>query len=126
MLSVRETEQRYLGIVAAGRLSPDDYDGFVPAFERAAAQRAGPVPMLIALEPDFTGWTPVGLLREAKFDARHAERFGRIAIVNVKRWEDWGTKISDPFFEAEMRFFERGDMPAAEAWLCETAREHRT
>ena len=125
MLSIQETEQGYLGIVADGRLLAGGYDAFVPAFERAAAERDGPVAMLIELGPDFGGWTPAGMWRDAKFDARHADRFGRIAIVGDKRWQEWGTKISDPFFEAEMRFFEREDQPAAEAWLCEAAGEDR-
>lgn len=125
MLNIQETDRGYLRIVADGRLSTGDYDAFVPAFERAAAKRPGPVAMLIELGPDFAGWTSAGLWSDAKFDARHAERFGPIAVVGDKRWEKWGTEVSDPFFKAEMRFFERDDLLAAEAWLGENAPEHR-
>lgn len=41
----------------------------------------GTVPMLIELSPDFTGWDPGGIWRDLKFDAKHKDSFGRIAIV---------------------------------------------
>ena len=121
MRNMENADQDYLRIVADGRLSTDDHNGFVPAFERELAARSGRVPMLIELGPDFGGWTAAGLLRELKFDARHAERFGRIAIVGDNRWEKWGTEVSNPFFEARMRFFESQEVSAAEAWLHEPA-----
>ena len=125
MLKLQTADREYLRIIVDGQLSPKDYDGFVAAFEGELATRFGRVPMLIELGPDFGGWTPAGVLRDLKFDARHADRFGRIAVVGNQRWEKWGTKVSDPFFEAEMRFFESRDLPAAEAWLRDAAQGAR-
>lgn len=72
--------------------------------------------MLIELSPDFAGWDISGLWRELKFDVRHQNQFGRIAIVGDKKWEEWGTSLSDPFFRSEMRFFEPSQRAEAEAW----------
>ncbi|WP_324262274.1 STAS/SEC14 domain-containing protein [Altererythrobacter sp. H2] len=72
--------------------------------------------MLIELSPDFTGWDPGGIWRDLKFDAKHKDSFGRIAIVGDRKWEEWGTKVSDPHFRAKMKFFEPLERDAAESW----------
>lgn len=62
--------------------------------------------MPIDLAPDFSAWDLGGLWRDLKFDMKHQDRFGRIAMVGTKGWEEWGTKLSDPLFAStEMRFF---------------------
>ena len=45
-----------------------------------------------------------------------------MAIVGDKRWEKWGTDISNPFFGAEMRFLEPVQRQQAERWLRESSR----
>jgi hypothetical protein len=103
-------------IRADGTLSDSDYDRFVPFFERVAARVPGTVPMLIELAPDFSGWDMGGLWRDLKFDAKHKDSFGRIAMVGDSSWEEWGTKLFDPLFRAEMRFFTPVERVAAESW----------
>jgi len=88
----------------------------VPQFERIAKREAGTLAMVVDLAPDFSGWNLGGLGRELKFDARHRESLGRIAIIGDAKWEQWGTKITDPFFHAEMKFFEPSKRRAAEDW----------
>ena len=106
-------------IRADGTLSDSDYDRFVPFFERVAARVPGAVPMLIELAPDFSGWDMGGLWRDLKFDAKHKDSFGRIAMVADSSWEEWGTKLFDPLFRAEMRFFTPVERVAAESWARE-------
>ncbi len=116
MLSL-EDRGGLLHIRVRGRLETEDYDRFVPLFETLVGRAPGSVPMLIELAPDFSGWSLAGLWRDARFDVKHNDRFGRIAIVGDKRWERWGTELSAPFFPGtEIRFFERGQEAAAEAW----------
>lgn len=106
-----------LTIRASGKLSGRDCDAFIPLFERVAARAVGTVPMLIELTPDFVGWDITGLWRDLKFDVRHKDQFGRIAIVGDRKWEDWGTTLLDPFFRADMRFFPRELIGEAETWV---------
>ena len=80
-------------IRADGTLSDSDYDRF-----------------------DFSGWDMGGLWRDLKFDAKHKDSFGRIAMVGDSSWEEWGTKLFDPLFRAEMRFFTPVERVAAESW----------
>lgn len=107
-----------LRTVAGGKLEATDYDNFKPLFEHIATQKTGRVPMLIELAPDFSGRDFGDLWRDIKFDARRTEQFGRIAILGEKKWEEWGTKLSDPLFpSADMRFFVLDQLSDAESWV---------
>ena len=115
MLNVVE-DDGLVRIKAGGTLDSTDYDEFVPQFERVAAREPGTVPMVIELLPDFSGWDLGGIWRDLKFDAKHKDSFGRIAIVGDDKWEEWGTKLSNPLFRAEMKFFAPSERSAAETW----------
>ena len=116
MLALKE-ENGLLWIRAGGRLEDEDYNRFVPQFERIAEREAGTVPMVIELAPDFSGWDLGGLWRDLKFDVRHKDCFGRIAIIGDSKWEEWGTEMSSSLFRAEMKFFQPSQRSHAETWV---------
>ena len=118
MLTLSQTEDGFVAMKATGELTKEDYDSFVPAFERIAEAKR-PLRILIELE-DFRGWTLGALWEELKFDITHQDDLGRVAIVGDRAWEDWGTRLSKPFFKAEMRYFDRAQLAEAEAWLKQT------
>lgn len=115
MLKIDE-ENGLVRIFAGGALDSSDYDRFVPRFERIADREHGTVPMIIELAPDFSGWDLGGIWRDLQFDVKHKDSFGRIAIVGESKWEEWGTKLFDPLFRAEMRLFTPSERDAAESW----------
>ncbi len=41
----------------------------------------------------------------------------RIAVVGEKRWEEWVTKLSQPFLKADMQFFVSEKAGEARRWL---------
>ena len=116
MLALKE-ENGLLWIRAGGRLEDEDYNRFVPQFERIAEREAGTVPMVIELAPDFSGWDLGGRWRDLKFDVRHKDCFGRIAIIGDSKWEEWGTEMSSSLFRAEMKFFQPSQRSHAESWV---------
>lgn len=116
MLALKE-KNGLLWIRAGGRQGDEAYDRFVPQFEHIAEREAGTVPMVIELAPDFSGWDLGGFWRDLKFDVRHKDSFGRIAIVGDSKWEKWGTKIFEPLFRAEMKFFRPSQRSHAESWV---------
>ena len=116
MLALKE-ENGLLWIRAGGRLEDEDYNRFVPQFERIAEREAGTVPIVIELAPDFSGWDLGGLWRDLKFDVRHKDCFGRIAIIGDSKWEEWGTEMSSSLFRAEMKFFQPSQRSHAESWV---------
>ena len=115
MLEMTE-ENGLVRIRAGGTLEASDYDRFVPQFERIATPETGTVPMVIELAPDFSGWDVGGLWRDLKFDVKHNDSFGRIAIVGDSKWEEWGTKAFDPLFAADMKYFDSSERRATEDW----------
>ncbi len=119
MLQIEDTKAGYLHISVDGELDASDYRDFVPRFEALARAKSPPLPMLIELGSQFSGWSLAGLWQELKFDLTHAEVFGPIAVVGDNRWERWGTEVSDPFFNAELRYFETAHKHRAESWLTE-------
>lgn len=116
MLEIAE-ESGLIRVRAGGTLEGSDYDDFAPLFERIAAREQGAVPMVIELAPDFSGWDVGGIWRDLRFDVKHKEQFGRIAVIGTRDWHAWATKLSDALFApAEMRFFEPDDSGPAERW----------
>lgn len=115
MLQIDE-ENGLVRIRAGGKLQGSDYVDFAPPFERIAARETGKVSMLIELAPDFAGWDLGGLWRDIEFDVRHRDSFGRVAVVGDSKWEEWGTKLFNPLFRAEMKFFPPSRRESAEGW----------
>ena len=101
MLAIETDDTGIVVIKASGRLSKADYDSFVPAFERIAGAHR-PLRILIELD-DFHGWDLPGLWQEMKFDTTHQDDMGRVAVVGERTWQEWGTRLSKPFFKARMR-----------------------
>lgn len=120
MMTIEHHPDDYLVLRASGKLTKADYDAGVPELENAMRLREGPVRLLILLE-DFRGWDIGALWADLRFDAQHHADFERIAIVGDKRWQEWGTAFSKPFFGPKMRYFGQEQRPEAEAWLTRTA-----
>lgn len=116
MLEIEE-ENGLIRVKAGGTLESSDYDGFVPLFERIAALEQGTVPMVIELAPDFSGWDLGGIWRDLRFDVKHKDQFGRIAVLGTRVWHEWAAKLSDVLFPpAQMRFFDPDAGGRAERW----------
>lgn len=56
---------------------------------------------------DFEGFGLEAIWEDIKFDYNHQRQYGKTAIVGDKKWEEWGTKFSNIFFDAELKFFDR-------------------
>ncbi len=115
MLTLAVEDTGIVAITASDRLTEADYERFVPEFERIAAAH-GPVHLLIELR-DFHGWDAAGLWQELRFDMSHQHDMDRVAIIGDKAWQDWGTRLSKPFFKAEVRYFDPGQETEARIWL---------
>ena len=111
-------DQDVIVMRASGTLTTQDYDDAIPELEHALELSDGPLRVMIRLE-DFRGWEIGALWRELEFDLKYRGDFGRIAVIGETELENWGTSLSAPFAEAEMRFFPSSRAAEAEAWLLE-------
>lgn len=116
MITIEHDTEDYLICRASGILSKADYDAAVPELENALAMRERPLRLLILLE-DFRGWEVGAFWEDLKFDVKHGDDFGRIAVVGESKLEEWGTRLSKPFVGSEMRYFDQEDVSDALAWL---------
>jgi hypothetical protein len=104
-----------LVVHASGKLTKDDYARFVAEFDRLVEQH-GKLRLLFDMQ-DFHGWEPRALWEDAKFDLKHFSDIERVAMVGEKRWQHWMSRFCSPFTRAQVRYFDRTEEPAAEAWL---------
>jgi hypothetical protein len=105
---------------ASGVLTVHDYKVAVPEVEYAMELAGHPLRLLLRLE-DFRGWEVKALWQELKFDLRHMNDPGRIAVVGDTVLEEWVTRLAAPFAKAEMRFYRFEQENDARRWLCSAA-----
>ncbi len=108
-------EPKVFAFKAAGRLTHDDYQEFLPKLEEII-KREGRISVLLELE-NFHGWELRAALDDYHFGMAHQKDFERIAIVGEKRWEQWMTLLSKPFVDAKIRFFPPEQIGEAWDWV---------
>lgn len=106
-----------VGFRASGKLTNEDYKSFMPILEEVI-EECGKVRMLWELV-DFTGWELGAMWEDFKFATKHCRQVERLAMVGDKKWEEWMAKISAPFMEGEVRYFDRSELDAAWEWVRE-------
>jgi hypothetical protein len=121
-MAVKLTEKddgRTMEVRVTGKLSHEDYQGFVPAFERLV-KKHGKIQVLFEMA-DFHGWAAAALWDDVKFDLKHFSDIERLALVGDKRWERGMSVFCRPFTKASIRFFPSEAIQAARTWLQETS-----
>ena len=99
------------------KLTDEDYQQFIPEFEREAS---GHNKLRLLLEmSEFHGWEAKAAWDDLKLGMKHPGKVERIAMVGEKKWQQWMAGFSKLFTAAEVRFFDRTEDPAARAWLAE-------
>ncbi len=108
-------ENNVMTVTVSGRVRKDDYDQVLPRLEEVLAEQ-DKVRFFIKSE-NVTGFEADALWQDIKFDVRHGKQYGRTAIVGDSKWQEWGTKIANLFFSAEMHFFTEEQAEQAWAWV---------
>ena len=108
-------ENMVLTITVSDNLTKEDYDRVLPELEKML-DMFGSLRFFIRLV-DFTGFEIDALWEDIKFDYRHKNQYGRIAIVGDTKWEEWGARLSKLFFDSEMQFFYADQADKAWKWV---------
>jgi len=106
---------KILEVQVSGKLVHEDYQRFVPEFDRLLQQH-GKLRLLFEMV-DFHGWTAGALWDDIKFDLRHYASIERVAMVGETRWEKGMSVFCRPFTAAQVRYFDRAVISEARAWL---------
>jgi hypothetical protein len=106
---------KVLEVQVSGKLAADDYQRFVPEFERLVQQH-GKISVLFVMN-DFHGWEAGALWQDIKFDLKHFSDIERLAMVGDKQWEKGMAMFCKPFTKAQIRYFDHAQVAAARAWV---------
>ena len=106
---------RVLEVTVSGKLAHEDYQRFVPEFERLLKEH-GKLRVLFEMA-DFHGWEAGALWDDIKFDLRHFSDVERLAMVGERQWEKGMSVFCKPFTTAHIRYFDKSQAAQARAWL---------
>jgi hypothetical protein len=99
----------------SGVLTEKDYEPLVHELEQLI-ERHGKIRMLAEMH-DFHGWNARGLWEELKLDAKYFNHIERAAVVGEKKWQDWMSRLAQPFARGTLRYFEHNQIDRARSWL---------
>ena len=115
-VKLNETDEgRVVEIHVSGKLTHEDYEKFVPEFERLIREH-GKIRILFEMS-DFHGWQFAALWDDAKFDLKHFSDIERLAMVGDKAWEKGMSAFCRPFTTARIRYFDHAALAEARDWL---------
>ena len=106
---------KVLEVQVSGKLTHDDYQRLVPAFERLVKQH-GKIRVLFEMA-GFHGWEAGALWDDIKFDLKHFSDIEQLAMVGDKKWEQGMSAFCRPFTTAKIRYFDSAAIQKARAWL---------
>lgn len=112
-----EAGGKCLIVQLSGKLTKEDYQHFVPEFERLV-QREGKIRALVRMH-DFHGWTMAALWEDIKFDLKHFGDIERLALVGERKWEAGMAAFCKPFTRATIRYFDEAQYDEALRWVSE-------
>ncbi|HLR31095.1 MAG TPA: STAS/SEC14 domain-containing protein [Fodinibius sp.] len=109
-------ENGILALNVKGKLTKDALNDFVPILKKHIEETGDPHLMMI-LE-DFQGWEDAATFwKDINLDAEYVGCFDRIAIVGEKKWQQWSTRLMDPLFNEEIKYFSIGNADNAWNWI---------
>lgn len=112
-LTISPIGDRALEIDVRGKLREQDYEQFIPLAEERIEQH-GRLDLLVHLA-HLTGWSPGAIWKDLKFDARHYNDIGRLAVVGSDK--EWVAKLSKPLTGATVEFFPESQIEDARRWV---------
>ena len=112
-----ELDGKILNVQTSGKLAKEDYERFVPEFEKLIAQH-GKIRVLFQMD-DFHGWSATALWEDIKLDYQHFSDIERIAMVGNKAWQEGMSFFCKPFSTAEIRYFGHHEIDRAREWVSE-------
>lgn len=117
-MAIQLTEKdggKTLEVRVSGKLAHEDYQHFVPEFDRLVKQH-GQIRLLFEMV-DFHGWEAGALWDDLKLGVKHFADIERLAMVGDKQWEKGMSVFCKPFTTAKIRYFDKAQATEAHAWL---------
>jgi len=95
--------------------SRESHDRLVTDVE-ALVEQNGTVNLLLEMTEfkweKFSAWGT-----DMEFGRDYHKKIEKMAIVGDKKWQEWLTKVTEPFYAVEAKFFSPDDVDDAWAWV---------
>ena len=114
-----ENGGKLLVVRVSGKLVKEDYEHFVPEFDRLVKLH-GKLRVLFDMN-EFHGWTAGALWEDTKFAMHHFSDIDRLAVVGENTWQEGMATFCKPFTKAKVKYFDHTVAPEARKWLGETS-----
>lgn len=114
---IEEAGGKVLWVKVSQKLHKEDYQQFVPEFERLVQQH-GKIRVGFEMH-DFHGWDLSAMWEDTKVGLHHYSDIERIAMVGESRWEEGMAVFCKPFTSASVRYFDVGQREEAQQWIAE-------
>lgn len=117
-MPIQVTEEdggKMLVVHVSGKLAKEDYERFVPEFERLLLQH-GKLRLLLDMT-GLHGWEAGALWEDTKFAIHHFADIERIGVVGEEKWQHAMATFCKPFTKAKVRFFEHTGVAEARKWV---------
>jgi hypothetical protein len=112
---LQQKEGNLIATKATEKLTEVDYNKLLPLLNNKV-QQYQKIRWYFEME-DFDGWELKAFWEEIKFDAKHLNDFGKVAMVGDKKWEEWMTDLMKPFTSAKVKFFDTSEKEEAKRWI---------
>lgn len=112
-----ESDGNVLGYQVIGDISKEDYTALV-AEVQTIIDAQGSVRMLLDME-QFKSEKASAWGSDLNFGRTYRKLIEKMAIVGDKKWESWMTKLVEPFYAREAKYFHTADIDEAWRWLKE-------
>ena len=110
MLRLKEINSNGVAALeAGGKLTQEDYQKVLTESE-AALDNHEKLHFYIELR-ELSGMEPAALNEDAYFDVKYRDRYGKVAVVGQRTWQEWATRLSDFLFAAPVRFIREASIP---------------
>lgn len=108
---------RLLNVHVSGKLTSEDYDHFVPEFERLVGLHSK-LRVLFDMT-GFHGWDVGALWADTKFAIHHFADIERISMIGETKWQHGMATFCKPFTRASIKYFDHVHSKSARDWLSE-------
>jgi hypothetical protein len=108
-----------IGFEARGEVEDDDFEHVVEPVLRREIADGHKVRMLYLLGPESREVEGDAMSADAKFRARHASSFERVAVVSDEDWVRPALRALSVLLPGQARGFKVHDLAQAKAWVAE-------
>jgi len=108
-------KQFYCYVKVVGKLTHEDYEFFIPAFENSIANIEEAKVNILADISELEGWDLHAAWDDLKFAIKHGKEFNKIAVIGDNKVLEFSSKIASIVLPYEVKFFDTYNQ--AEVWL---------